>query len=68
MKVKANVNRRGKITQIKPLHLEVPPSLIAKVQAEIAFVTSRRDFTSNDAITYVFVFLIIQHFEKTPKI
>lgn len=38
MEVKANVNRLGKISQIKPLHLEVSSSLIAKVQAESLLV------------------------------
>ena len=38
MEVKANVNRLGKISQIKPLHLEVSSLLIAKVQAESLLV------------------------------
>lgn len=37
MEVKANVNRQGKISQIKALHLEVFSSLIVKIQAEITF-------------------------------
>lgn len=53
MKVKANMNRLGKISQIKPLHLEVSSLLIAKVQAEITFVINRKVFISNNAITCV---------------
>lgn len=56
MEVKANVNRLGKISQITPLHLEVSSSLIAKVQAEITFVTGRRDFISDDAIMCILMF------------
>lgn len=56
MKVKANVNRLGKISQIKPLHLEVASSLIAKVQAEITFVINKKVFISNNAITCVLMF------------
>lgn len=56
MKVKANVNRLGKISQIKPLHLEVSSSLIAKVQAEITFVINMRVFISNNATVRVLMF------------
>lgn len=61
MEVKANVNRRGKISQITPLHLEVSSSLIAKVQAEITFVTGRRDFICDVTIMCISNVLITKH-------
>lgn len=56
MEVKANVNRLGKFSQIKPLHLEVSSSLIVNVQAEITSDTGRRAFLSDDAIRCILMF------------